>query len=263
MDGKIIQEREKYMNINQNSAFITGTIVSPYYLTCATTEDGHCYKVFISARRFSGTEDVIPAIVPERCLRDTIDGIGRSVTAKGVFRSMDRYSNGKHHLDLFLYVDEFIFGERNTGGDEIGGVKDRNRLSLEGYIGKPPVYRKTPLGRRIADFILAVNSPDPRHPNYIPCIAWGEDAVLASRMQAGDHIRLAGRIQSREYSKVLHGKEGDTVQKRIAYEVSCRSLEVLEDKGGKRSKTQADEEASPLDSRNRRFQYESKAGHNV
>lgn len=251
------------MNTYQNSAFITGTIASPYDLACATTEDDHCYKVFISARRFSGTEDVIPAIVPERCLKDTIDGIGRSVAAKGVLRSMDRYIDGKHHLDLFLYADEFTFGDRNTGGDGIGGAKDRNRLSLEGYIGKTPVYRKTPLGRRIADFILAVNSPDPRHPNYIPCIAWGQDAVLAGRMQAGDHIRLAGRIQSREYSKVLHGKEGDAVQKRIAYEVSCRSLEVLEDKRGKRGKTQANEEASPLDVRNGRFQYESKAGHNV
>mgnify|MGYP000538512211 CR=1 FL=1 len=32
-------------------------------------------------------------------------------------------------------------------------------ILLEGYICKKPVYRKTPLGREIADLLLAVNRP--------------------------------------------------------------------------------------------------------
>ncbi len=49
-------------------------------------------------------------------------------------------------------------------------------------------------------------------------------------MQVRDHIRLEGRVQSREYEKILQGDDGDVVQKRDAYEVSCFSLEIVEEK---------------------------------
>ena len=32
-----------------------------------------------------------------------------------------------------------------------------NQIFLDGYICKEPIYRKTPLGREIADVLLAVN----------------------------------------------------------------------------------------------------------
>ena len=36
---------------------------------------------------------------------------------------------------------------------------ETNKVFLDGYICKEPTYRKTPLGREIADVLLAVNRP--------------------------------------------------------------------------------------------------------
>lgn len=87
-----------------------------------------------------------------------------------------------------------------------------------------PVYRKTPLGREIADVLLAVNRPYGKS-DYIPCICWGRNARFADGFQVGDHIQLWGRIQSREYQKRIGDEEFET---RIAYEISVSKLERVD-----------------------------------
>ena len=49
---------------------------------------------------------------------------------------------------------------------------------------KPPIYRKTPLGREIADVLVAVNRPYGKS-DYIPCIAWGRNARFAGGLEVG------------------------------------------------------------------------------
>ena len=89
---------------------------------------------------------------------------------------------------------------------------------------KPPIYRKTPLGREIADILLAVNRPYGKS-DYIPCISWGRNARFASSFEVGARVRVWGRVQSREYTKKLSETE---CEKRIAYEVSISKLECDE-----------------------------------
>ena len=96
---------------------------------------------------------------------------------------------------------------------------------LNGFICKPPVYRKTPLGREIADILLAVNRPYGKS-DYIPCICWGRNARFAESFQGGGHIELWGRIQSREYQKKVGEEE---FEKRMAYEISVSKLECVEE----------------------------------
>ena len=67
------------------------------------------------------------------------------------------------------------------------------------YLCKPPVYRKTPLGREIADLLVAVNRPYSKS-DYIPCIAWGRNARYVSTFEVGTRLRVWGRVQSREPS---------------------------------------------------------------
>ena len=100
-----------------------------------------------------------------------------------------------------------------------------NQISLDGYICKPPVYRKTPLGREIADLLLAVNRPYGKS-DYIPCICWGRNARFASGFEVGEHVQVLGRIQSRDYVKKLSETETET---RTAYEVSVSKLECIEE----------------------------------
>ncbi len=100
-----------------------------------------------------------------------------------------------------------------------------NYIFLDGYLCKPPVYRKTPLGREIADLLMAVNRPYGKS-DYIPCICWGRNARYADNFQVGEHIELWGRIQSREYQKQVGD---DCYETRVAYEISVSKLERVEE----------------------------------
>ena len=85
-------------------------------------------------------------------------------------------------------------------------ASDNNQIYLDGYICKPPVYRKTPLGKEVADLLIAVNRPYGKS-DYIPCICWGRNARFVSSFEVGNHIQIWGRIQSREYTKRTDEKD--------------------------------------------------------
>ena len=103
-------------------------------------------------------------------------------------------------------------------------LKTPNKIYLDGYICKSPIYRTTPFGREISDLLMAINRSYNKS-DYIPCIAWGRNARFCEKLLVGDHIKLWGRIQSREYQKKY---EGGNVENKTAYEVSISKLEYIE-----------------------------------
>ena len=119
---------------------------------------------------------------------------------------------------LSVFVRELSFV------DEIDDSMITNQIFLDGYICKTPVYRKTPLGREIADLLLAVNRPYGKS-DYIPCICWGRNARYASAFEVGGHVLIWGRIQSRDYMKKVSETESE---KRTAYEISVSKLEYMD-----------------------------------
>ena len=60
--------------------------------------------------------------------------------------------------------------------------------------------------------------------DYIPCIAWGRNAVYTSELQVGCRIELEGRIQSREYKK---RDEAGNITEKTAYEVSVITVSAV------------------------------------
>lgn len=90
-----------------------------------------------------------------------------------------------------------------------------NSVELTGTLCKPPNPRVTPMGRDICDLMLAVGRRYGRS-DYLPCICWGVRAREAAALSVGDSVSLSGRIQSRQYIKVI---DGVPVEK-TAYEVS-------------------------------------------
>ena len=74
--------------------------------------------------------------------------------------------------------------------------KNENITELNGFICRRPVYRTTPMGREIADILVAVNRAYNKS-DYIPCIVWGRNARFAGKLEVGDNIKITGRIQSR------------------------------------------------------------------
>jgi single-stranded DNA-binding protein len=70
---------------------------------------------------------------------------------------------------------------------------------------------------------LAVNRTC-RRSDYVPCIAWDRNAKYTANFGCGKHLRVNGRIQSRDYKKV---NENGDVESRTAYEVSISSFDEL------------------------------------
>ena len=168
----------------------------------------------ILVKRLSDSEDRIPVMVSERLIDITQDYVGEYIEIHGQFRSYNRHEEKRNRLVLSVFAREVKFEE----------TVPVNQIFLDGYICKPPVYRKTPLGREIADLLMAVNRPYGKS-DYIPCICWGRNARYASAFEVGGHVLIWGRIQSREYMKRISENE---TEKRIAYEVSVSKLEYVE-----------------------------------
>ena len=175
--------------------------------------------VDVNVQRLSDSSDIIPLMVSERLLDVDADYKGQSIMVQGQLRSYNRHEERKNRLVLSVFAREIAFV------DETPESSKTNQIYLDGYICKEPIYRKTPLGREIADLLLAVNRPYGKS-DYIPCICWGRNARFASNFTVGTRCEIWGRIQSREYMKKLSEEEAE---KRIAYEVSVSKLELMEE----------------------------------
>ncbi|MBE5938908.1 MAG: single-stranded DNA-binding protein [Lachnospiraceae bacterium] len=203
--------------IENNKVGIIGEIVSDFTYSHEVFGEGF-YIVNVSVSRLSELSDVIPLMVSERLVDVTENCIGKLVEVSGQFRSYNRHEVNKNKLVLSIFVREWNFVDDNP---EAGRT---NQIFLDGYICKAPIYRKTPLGREIADLLIAVNRPYGKS-DYIPCIAWGRNARFASTFEVGGRIQIWGRVQSREYIKKINEEEIET---HTAYEVSVSKLEYVE-----------------------------------
>ncbi|WP_461809750.1 single-stranded DNA-binding protein [Faecalimonas sp.] len=202
--------------IENNQVTIMGEVVSEFIFSHEVFGEGF-YMVEVLVKRLSNSDDRIPLMVSERLIDVTQDYRGEYIMVTGQFRSYNRHEEDRNRLVLSVFAREISFVE-----EELDGAKTNNIL-LDGYICKTPVYRKTPLGREIADLLLAVNRPYGKS-DYIPCICWGRNARYASSFEVGEHVQVLGRIQSREYVKKLSEVE---TEKRVAYEVSVSKLECV------------------------------------
>ena len=200
-----------------NQVTMIGEIVSEFEFSHEVYGEGF-YLVDISVSRLSDSVDYIPLMVSERLVDVTQSYIGETISVSGQFRSYNRHEEKKNRLILSVFVRELEFV------DEIEDDIKSNQIYLDGYICKEPIYRKTPLGREIADLLVAVNRSYGKS-DYIPCICWGRNARYASSFEVGSHVEVYGRIQSREYIKKI-GEE--QTEKRVAYEVSVNIIEFLE-----------------------------------
>ena len=186
---------------NENRALLRG--VAAAAPTLSHENHGVAYETFpLSVLRLSGSEDRVNVIAARPLLEQCPVAAGTPLEVEGEVR-----------LVITLYARSL----------RKGGGEPANDLVLAGTLCKPPVFRRTPLGREICDLMLAVNRRYGRA-DYLPCIAWGGLAQRCAGLEVGDGVRLAGRLQSRSYTKVEDGVS----QQRVAYEVSVMKLEPVE-----------------------------------
>ena len=201
--------------IENNQVHLRGKMVTGFSFSHELLGEGF-YTAQVTVDRLSEMTDTIPILVSERLIDVTQDYIGKYVEIRGQFRSYNQYNEEHNRLILHVFATKMEILEEED--------YPINEIYLDGYICKPTVFRKTPLGREIADVLLAVNRPY-RKSDYIPCLCWGRNARFASGFEVGGHTQIWGRIQSREYMKKLSEEESE---KRIAYEISVSKLEYLE-----------------------------------
>ena len=197
---------------NENRALLRGTAAAePVF---SHESHGVLYDTFpLSVLRLSGSEDRVNVLVPRPLLESCPVAAGMELEVEGEVRSFNNKSGKGSRLVITLYAKAL----RPWEGE------DENQLLLAGVLCKPPVLRRTPLGRDICDLMLAVNRRYGRA-DYLPCIAWGGLARRCGELEVGDGVRLEGRLQSRAYTKVDHGVS----EVRTAYEVSVMKLEPVE-----------------------------------
>lgn len=165
----------------------------------------------LTVERLSGTEDKINIICGEELLWTELPENCRSLKVTGELRSHNNKTGIGNRLQIFVYAEELEFCNE----------EHCNTVSLSGTICKEPKPRITPLGREICDLLLAVNRPMGRS-DYLPCICWGRNARLAAELGVGSKLGIEGRIQSRDYIKVIDGVQ----LTKTAFEISAMTLEL-------------------------------------
>ncbi len=168
------------------------------------------YRFTLEVPRLSGTTDLLPIVAEERLIEAMDTDAGDMIRVEGQIRSHNVRNNGTRHLLIFVFAACITVEE----GEPL------NDVLLEGILCREPVYRRTPLGREICDMMLAVPRQF-RRADYLPCILWGRTAQEGSHCRIRDGIRISGRLQSRNYTKITE----DGPQERTAYEISALTAE--------------------------------------
>ena len=172
------------------------------------------YRFRLLSSRKSGNCDVLVCIVPE-IIKNGINE-GNMVKVFGEIRTRNVHEDDKNHLEITVFVKEVLLYD-----------EDENNVELDGFICKEPTYRETPFGRQITDLMVASNRERNHKSDYIPCIAWGRNAIRSSEFDVGTRVKVLGRLQSREYKKKI---DDGIYEVRTAYELSASMVDVVEER---------------------------------
>ena len=176
-----------------------------------TNHNRNFYRLTLCVERLSGAVDLLPVLAAEDVLNEADLFRGERIAITGQVRSFNNRAPEGRRLIISVYADTLTTTDQPA----------QNDVSLTGSVCKPPIYRRTPLGREICDVMLAVPRAFQRA-DYLPCILWGRTAQEASQCHTRDKIGITGRLQSRVYTKLT--EEG--AEERTAYEISALTAQI-------------------------------------
>lgn len=147
----------------------------------------------------------------------------QEITLSGNVRSYStKLENGKNKVDLYVFT---YFDQPPLNAD---CQEDINLLTIDGRICKIEDLRTTRSGKHNVHLILAnnliVSDGAKKLNSYIPCIAWGNEAIALSTLPINTQLKIVGELHSREYKKTL---EDGSFEIRVAHECVIKSFEIL------------------------------------
>lgn len=166
------------------------------------------YSSVISIKRKKDYYDDINIMLSESLITDINELNNNLVCIEGKVKTKNTKSK---NVNVYVFVENLI-----------DNLFCNNELEISGFICKKPTYRLTPNKKEISDVILAVNDESGEN-YYLPCIAWDDNARYSSTLSIGNQVKITGRIQSREYDKIVN----NNVIKKIAYEISIKEIELI------------------------------------
>ena len=192
-----------------NQIILRGTVGGPPAFSHLSHQE-RFYLFPLSVERLSGNRDVLNIQLPGKLLDKMAPEVGEEVEVRGSLRTFNNRSGVGARLVITVLAEAVT----------PTGEPHANLLTLRGTICRLGEVRRTPLGREICDFTLAVNRRYGRS-DYLPCIAWGSLAQRCAGLGVGSRLTLEGRLQSRGYTKQFP----DHAEERVAYECSAMALE--------------------------------------
>lgn len=202
-------------NLMANKITLIGTITSKIEKSYRlySCEDVYCFD--LSTRRISGVADVLRCHIPIGIKPKELMQYDKVYIVGEIHTRNVRLTDEKTKVEVFVWVKEIDFA------NEYG--EDLNEVEIDGFTCKENMWRKTPLGREICEFIVASNRSFGKT-DYVPCISFGRLSKLVSEYERGTHLWAAGRMQSRIYGKRISESE---IEERVAYEVCVNRMEVV------------------------------------
>ena len=130
-----------------NYAALSGEVIQePIYSHSAGGEDYFTFP--LRCLRLSGAEDLLNLVLSRTQLEQLDGRPGDRVGVIGQVRSYNNHSGQGSKLVITVRVQALF---------PAPAQEDSNQVRLVGNLCRKPVYRRTPLGREIADLLLAVN----------------------------------------------------------------------------------------------------------
>lgn len=182
------------------------------------------FQFKIKCDRLSGNSDILKVYISVNAGGLNLIVPSTRIEITGVIRT-ERYEipeENRTGLNVFVECNKFkLLKKTNKAISE--PFNDFNEVSLSGVICKGPFFRYTKRNKEITEFIFRVRIRKDLYA-FIPCICWGNNALLAADFTVGTKFDLIGRLQSRNYVKV--SQDGTTVTK-TTYEVSISKIENI------------------------------------
>ena len=128
-------------------------------------------------------------------------------------------SSGSNKVEIYIFTYQDIIDS---------DFQTDNFVRFDGRICKKDILRCTTSGKQNLHLIVANNILSERNNqkvnSYIPCVAWGKQAINLNKLGVNDKIEITGEIHSREYKKKLENNE---IEIRVAHEVVIKSFCVV------------------------------------
>lgn len=174
------------------------------------------YSATITPRRESGTEDIIPLVIPEALLSHINSQQFKDPTYAHVTGKICAIYNrdGARHNKLRMYVKATAVLLSTATSNE----NDINELTLDTTLVKPVQLRHTPLGRLIGDSMVRITAAA-----TAPIIVWNKTAEAMAYVQTPSRITVKGRLQSRLFTCL---DENNNQVTHTALEMSVIKFEV-------------------------------------